>query len=54
MKEFAIIEFKCKKCNKNNIVSVMEKNTKDKYNYKCECGARYWMNRTKGIVRYVG
>lgn len=49
-KKFATLSFKCKLCNEKNTIDLM---AGDKHNHTCECGAFYWVNKTKGWVRYV-
>jgi len=47
---FAEIKFTCDRCKQNITLDVTETPTVNKYNWNCECGASYLVNRTTGVV----
>jgi len=50
---FAALEFICIKCKEKQILDATE-TTENKYNWNCECGQKYLINRVKALVAPIG
>lgn len=53
LKPFATLEFICIKCKEKQILDATEV-TENKYNWNCECGQKYLIDRTRALVAPIG